>query len=458
MSTLTWEEADRAALGQWLELHVLARRLPADAASQVLAEAALAHIVPLAAELPEDLPFVGVHNPTKPAAKAIEPWIEAVEAAAGTPACAVLLANGVELGLLGVDEAIDRRAAEVIVDGYETVRAAMEPITRQALLDPLVAMIAEGLAGTVEEDPGRRAALRELCRIPAAYAALGALASRQPSLAVMSVYLWAMVDRDPSRRPSAARTLLMLDSSSGADVRALWGENGPVAREEHAALLSTYHDAELPPPEHDLARALESLMNASLDDVDRGDPLALALRALPEHLDMPQYCAWYAAARPPGAGQRLDAWARIVARALEAREEDVPYERTIELRRIAAAQFIAPRTLDGYFEALDRLRRAAHGFDVALTNALGDALEDSEDPSELLAMMFTIWSKSPDHGEELHDHVFAPAARPFREQDDEIRSHLGPRRQAEWDAFVQRHGKGRFKRVRARFGGARRRG
>jgi hypothetical protein len=270
------------------------------------------------------------------------------------------------------------------------------------------------------------------------------------------VYLWAMVDRDPSRRPSAARTLLMLDSSSGADVRALWGEHGPIAREEHAALLSTYHDAEREPPAHDLDRALASLMNASLDDVDRGDPLALALRALPEHLDMPQYCAWYAAARPPGAGQRLDAWARIVARALEANEEDVPYERTTELRRIAAAQFIAPRTLDGYFEALDRLRRAAHGFDVALTNALGDALEASDDPTELLAMMFTIWSKSPDHGEELHDHVLAPAARPYRERDDEIRSHLGPRRQAEWDEFVQRHAKGRFKRVRARF--AKRRG
>ena len=34
-----------------------------DGASQVLAEAALAHIVPLAAELPEDPPFVGVHAP-----------------------------------------------------------------------------------------------------------------------------------------------------------------------------------------------------------------------------------------------------------------------------------------------------------------------------------------------------------------------------------------------------------
>ena len=82
---LAWVEADRAALDQWLELHVIARRLPADADSRALAEAALEHIVPLVAELPEEPPFVGVHNPTKPAKATIEPWIAAVEAAAGTP-------------------------------------------------------------------------------------------------------------------------------------------------------------------------------------------------------------------------------------------------------------------------------------------------------------------------------------------------------------------------------------
>jgi hypothetical protein len=244
----------------------------------------------------------------------------------------------------------------------------------------------------------------------------------------------------------------MLDSSAGADVRALWGEDGPVAAEEHAALLSTYHDAERDPPEHDVRRALGSLMDTSLDDVDRGNPLALALRGLDGHLEMPAYCAWYAAARRPGAGQRLDAWARIVARALGASEDDVPLERATELIRLAAAEFIAPKTLDGYFEALGRLRRASSGFDRALTQALSDALGEHQDPSELLAMMFAIWAKAPDGGgPELHDALLAPAVRAHRELFDEARSHLGPRRQAEWDAFIQRHGKGRFARVRARF-------
>ena len=39
--SLAWIDADREVLDQWLELHVLARRLPEDAASKALAGAAL---------------------------------------------------------------------------------------------------------------------------------------------------------------------------------------------------------------------------------------------------------------------------------------------------------------------------------------------------------------------------------------------------------------------------------
>ena len=452
MTALTWGEADREALDHWLELHQVARRLPSDADSTVLAEAALGHILPLAGELPEEPPFVGVHNPTKPAARTIEPWLTQVEALSGSPEGATLLANGVELGLLGVDPELDRRAARVIVDSFELegIQKAMEAITRQALLDGMVGKIAVELAQTIDDSPSRRAALRSLCRNNGAYEALGALAARQPSLSVMSVYLWAMVDRDPTRRPSAARTMLMLDVSAGHDVRALWGENGPQTREQHAQLLGVYNDAEREPPEYDVDRALENLMLTSLRDVNRSDPLALALRGLPDHLEIPAYCAWYAAARLPGTGQRLDAWARIVARALVSRDEDVPLERAAELVGIAARQFIAPKTLDGYFEALDRLRRATTTFDRAMASAFEDALDESEDPAELIAVMFTIWSKSPAHAVELHDRVLAPGARDYRGYDSDVRAQLGRRRQVEWDEFTSRHGTGRFSRLRSR--------
>ena len=75
-----------------------------------------------------------------------------------------------------------------------------------------------------------------------------------------------------------------------------------------------------------------------------------------------------------------------------------------------------------------------------MTFALTNALHDAEDPLELLAVTFSIWAKAPNGtGHSLHDEVLAPAARPYRRDDDEIRSHLGPRRQAEWDEFTARH-------------------
>jgi hypothetical protein len=451
-----WREADREAVDAWLNLHLIARRLPADAHSAALAEAALAHILPLTAELPEELPFVGVHAPTKPSGRTLEPWIEQVEAARGTPESGTLLAHGVELGLLGLDETVDERAAAVIVEGFEleTVQAAMTEIGRQALLDPLVGTVAELLADTVDADLGRRPLLRELCRRnDQALLALKERATGAPSLAVMSVYLWAVVDRYPERRAQSAKTLLMVDPHAVGDVRALWGEDGPQTREEYAELFRVFHDAERRPPELDVKHASALLMEHSLEDVDKGDPLALALRGLPNHLELPAYCAWYAAARRPGPTHRFDAWGRIATRGL-APHHDVPPLRNEELLQIVATELVSPRTLDGYFEALERLREAAGAqrFDEALVFALTNALHEAEDPLEQLAITFSIWAKAPNGtAGVLHDQVLAPAARPYRRDDDEVRSHLGPRRQAEWDAFAARHGTPRFSKMRGVF-------
>ena len=442
-STTEWRDADKRSIEAWLNLHLLARRMPAGEDSRVLADAALARILPLVAELPEGLPFVGVHAPTKPSAAVIEPWIKQVEEASGTPESGTLLAAGVELGLLGVEPRIDERAAAVIVEGIEldTVQGALTEIGRQALLDPLIASIAEQLAETVATDLSRRPLLRELCKNDQALVALKRKATGHPSLAVMSVYLWAVVDRFPDRRAQSAKTLLMLDPHAVGDVRALWGDDGPQTKEEHAELLRVFHDAERRPPELDVKRASALLMEESIEAPDKGDPLALALRGLPNHLELPAYCAWYASARRPGATHRFDAWGRVAARAL-APNHDVPPLRSEELLQIVASELVSPQTLEGYFDAIERLREAAGSkrFDEAMTFALTSALDDAEDPLELLAVTFSIWAKAPNGtGHSLHDEVLAPAARPYRRDDDEIRSHLGPRRQAEWDEFTARH-------------------
>jgi hypothetical protein len=444
----TWLEADREALEGWLNLHQVARKLPATPDSVLLAEAALEHVLPLAHELPQELPFVGVHAPTRPAAHALAPWIEALERAQGTPASGALLVAGVELGLLGIDSGTDERAAAVIVADFEldSTQHAMTEIGRQALLDPLVGMVAERLADSAVNDLDRRPLLRALCKNDQALVALKQRATTSPSLAIMSVYLWAVADRYPERRQQSAKTLLMLDPHAVGDVRALWGEEGPQTKEHLAELLRVFHDAGRRPPELDIKHASAVLMEDSLETVDHGDVLAVAMRGIPHHLELPAYCAWYAAARRPGPTHRFDAWGRIAARAV-APNHDVPPVRAQELLTLVAGELIEPQTVEGYFDAVERIRAAAGepSFDQTMVYALTNALAESEDPHELLAITFSIFSKAPNgHAEALQDQILAPAARPYRRDDDEVRSHLGPRRQAEWDAFTDRNPRPRF--------------
>lgn len=442
-----WLEADREALGGWLALHQAARRLPATEDSKLLAETTLIHVLPLATELPEDLPFVGAHATTKPAGETLEPWIEQVERASTTPESGTLLAAGAELGLLGLSPAVDDRAAKVIIDGFEldSIQAALTEIGRQALLDPLVAKVAEQLADTVAEDLDRRPLLRTLCKNDQALLALKARATASPNFAVMSVYLWAVVDRYPNRRVQSAKTLLMLDPHAVGDVRALWGNDGPTSREDFPELFRVFHDAGRRPPELDIKHAGALLMEDSLDKPDKSDPLALALRSLDNHQDLAPYCAWYASARRPGPTHRFDAWGRIAARGL-APSHEVPELRQEELLQIVARELVSPQTLDGYFDAIERLRGAVGEprFDAALTYQLTEALAEAEDAHELLAITFSIWSKAPNGGQELHDNILGPAAKPYRRDDDEVRAHFGPRRQAEWDEFTQRNSRPRF--------------
>lgn len=455
----TWPEAHRASMEAWLELHQVARRMPATADSALLAESALQHVIPLALELPEELPFVGVHAPTKPAPEVLAPWLDRLEQAQGTAESGTLLAAGVELALLGIDPATDERAAAVIVADLEldTVQAAMQEIAKQALLDPLVAKVAERLADSVATDLARRPLLRALCKNDQALIALKRRATASSSLALMSVYLWAVVDRYPERRAQSAKTLLLLDPHAVGDVRALWGDDGPQTKEDLAELLKVFHDAERRPPELDVKHASALLMADPLLDADPADPLALALRGVPHHLELPAYCAWYAAARRPGPTHHFDAWARFAARGL-APHDDVPAARAHELLELVATELIEPQIVDGYFDAIERIRAAAGEtlFDQTLAYALTNALADSEDPHELLAVHFAIFAKAPNGlADTLHDQILAPAAGPYRRDDDEVRGHLGPRRQAEWDAFTERNPRPRRRFLSRRRGKAR---
>ena len=140
-----------------------------------------------------------------------------------------------------------------------------------------------------------------------------------------------------------------------------------------------FHEAERRPPEHDVQRALEHLMTGlARRRRSRAPARARPARRSPTTSTLPGYCAWYAAARRPGDGAAAGRLGADRRPRPERSEADVPEARADELLAIAAAELIEPKTLDGYFEALERLSAAAGdpGFDQALARALSDALAE----------------------------------------------------------------------------------
>ena len=166
-STTEWRDADKRSIEAWLE--------PASARRGGCRRARTRGCWPRRRSRASSrwspssrrtLPFVGVHAPTKPSAAVIEPWIERVEAAERHARERHAARGGRRARAARRRRRIDERAATVIVEGFEldTVQAAVTEIARQALLDPLIASIAEQLADTVATDLSRRPLLRELCK------------------------------------------------------------------------------------------------------------------------------------------------------------------------------------------------------------------------------------------------------------------------------------------------------
>ena len=218
---------DRAMLAQWAALHRAARELPADDDSRSLAATALARIVPFAGELPEEIAAVPSGTPTQPGVGNLAPWLKAVEAAAGTAASGPLIRDGLRLGLVGVNVAVDRRLARVLSEGlaHAPVQDALRTIGRHAEFDHLVAAVTDALAERAAGDRQARDQLRNMGAHDVVRARLRRRAEEERSFERLALSLRAEVEHNPAKRASAATELAPLARSEAdhAEIRELLG-------------------------------------------------------------------------------------------------------------------------------------------------------------------------------------------------------------------------------------------
>ncbi len=160
-----------------------------------------------------------------------------------------------------------------------------------------------------------------------------------------------------------------------------------------------FHDAERRPPELDVKHASALLMEDSLDERRQGRPARARAARPPE----PPRAARRTArgTRPRAAPGRRTASTRG-AGSRPARSPPTTTSRRAraeELLTIVAGELVSPQTLDGYFEAVERLRAATgeqalrRGDDATRSRTRS---HDADDPHELLAVTFSIWAKAPE--------------------------------------------------------------
>ena len=437
---------DRATLAEWAALHRAARGLPADDDSRSLAATALARIIAFVGELPDDIPTVAHDTPTQPGVGNLAPWLSAVETAAGTPTSGALIRDGLRLGLVGVNAAVDRRLARVLSSGlaHAPVQAALRTIGAQPAFDHIVATATEALADRAPGDAVAHEHLRMIAAHRAALQTLRRRAEEERSFERMAMWLQAEVALDSSRRRSAAADLATLATSDrdDAEIRQLWGVDGPRGDLEHVELLTAYLTSGVEVPLVDVHRALDALMSQPFKAARATDPLGATLRRCDERvLGHPSYRAWWVMTTTPGPQYPFAKWAGHAAVAMKASARDLPEARWQELCTVVAEEVLRQRRASDYADAIAVLRsRAREDHDDWVAEILRESFRKDDQPARLAAELFQTWSRLRTDGADLVEDVLARAAQGLKRRDlDEAEEFLSPSLHEDWRAWQERH-------------------
>ncbi len=451
---------DRVALGEWAALHRAARGLPADNDSRSLAETALARIVPFAGELPEDLPTVPPGTPTQPGIGNLAPWLSRVESAT-TAACAPLVRDGLRLGLVGVNAAVDRRLARALSDRLEDggVQRVMGTIGDRPELEHIVVAVTEAVADRAATDDGARRLTRELARSSVARATLQRRAAEQPDdFERLAIWLRCEVDRDPSRRGWAALQLASPATTDhdNAEIRGLWGPEGPCTAGDHVELLDAYLRGGGQPPFADARRALDELMRQPFRRAQATDALGATLNRCDQRVrGQPSFLAWWASVTKPGVIYPFATWAPAAASAIAADERRVPADRWDELCQSVCRDIIRQRSAPDYSAGVKALRGTTRrDVDDGLAYVLAEGFRDGdgERNARLVADLFQCWRTLPGDGASLVEVLVGACTAVKRRDLDAVQELLPPYLHEEWALWLERVPRSGVARAFARHG------
>lgn len=395
--------ADRESAEDWLKLHIAARRSTDDGARD-LAGATLARLAPILDALPAEGPGVAAGLPTAPGVGGLGAWLRTVEAEKDPGARAALVRHGVRLRLLGVNVPVDRRAGAAVAEhlAHPEIEAVLGEIAADPELAHIVTDVVTALADEAPRSPDARDGLIRLAHAPHVRRVLQDRAAELQTFDAQLTWQRARVaiEQVPARDAADALILLVADARDEAELRTLWGADGPQGQTGLRDLLDVYVRAGRPLPAGEKRVAFRSLMLEPLPtQAPPPDHIGWTLAKLPaEERRRPELLAWGASFQRPSFRHPLTEWCGWAAKALAADQRIIPDERWNELAAAVAEVLLDHRIEDDFPVAMKQLGKS--GAYEQVCQLMGRSLQrdfrKAKDPVDLAVREFTFWMRQPE--------------------------------------------------------------
>lgn len=433
--------ASMDAVSRWGALHALARGASGSEAQPVVdlsISRLLEHLSGLAPTVADVVP----PTPLAPSLETLAAWLERLETAGDPARVGALVQAGVDLGLLGLNAALDRRAGAVIASALDADR--LGPVL--GMLDahrPYRTVAAAAVAGLAVRTFGDQAALEALAALEPQELVMQLLdecAKDDDRLELAAAHARLRVLREPGARAQALAAIVpraRRDARAAAVARELFGPTGPSGPREHEDLLDAYLAAGARPAADDIERAVGCLNAVSRGEAAGASALCAKLLRLDGRLGgHPAIATFRLLAEPPGAARGIAEWTSELGRV-----RDASPERVDELAKVAGDAAVACVDDRDYSRALAALARTfGEPWPDDVAAALRRAVDASARRERLIARLFRRWLRMGGAGDDLiHTSLVGATETWSRRRLEAVEQHLDGNVALAWQRWLEDH-------------------
>lgn len=376
----------------WVGLYETARMIDGATGGTALVDEALGRLIPLFDQL-SVTPIDGIPL-TAPSVRVLARWLEAIKADPPPSQLAASIKTGSSLGLLGLNDALDRAVGEKLADhladpAFEGVADTAIERGGSAVADATATRAVEMLEqGELGIEQLTRLAGEPRCRVT-----IEREVEKSDSFPVLFAWEQVVVGENPTRRPAAVQQLVRSarTEEEKASLARFYGKAGPASLEEHTELLEAFVAADAMPAPSQFDAALAELAKSSLvKDRRRALRLTAVLGKEPIRSQSRRsaiYALWWLVENSRGSD--FEVWSGRVHKCSQAKDSGLPGKRLDELRELAAERMVGEIASDKAAVAYTSLDSSfGKKWERSFGRRLREQLAAAADPTDLVIDAF----------------------------------------------------------------------